>query len=68
MWGWGNAPETENTVAGLPVCGAATYGLKMTISNGTASNVGVYQAAVGSTTGTVYRNVLCMPTYGWVYN
>jgi hypothetical protein len=40
----------------------------MTISNGTASNVGVYQAAVGSTTGTVYRNVLCMPTYGWVYN
>lgn len=65
------------TIATLPTCASATNGARATISNGVAYSLtlaaaGATGTAVGSSTGTVTRAVLCGSTdqssFAWVYN
>lgn len=69
--------STPVTIATLPTCNAAANGAIATITNGVAYSLtlaaaGATGTAVGSSTGTVTRVVLCGSTdqsaFAWVYN
>lgn len=68
---------TAVTIATLPTCTAALNGARANITNGVAYSLtlaaaGATGTAVGSSTGTVTRAVLCgstdQSTFAWVYN
>ena len=62
---YGNTPEASYTIAGLPVCGASTFGVRLTINNGVASPT--YHTAP-STTGAVWSPVYCTGGSTWAYD
>ncbi len=68
---------TAVTIATLPTCTSALNGARANITNGVAYSLtlaaaGATGTAVGSSTGTVTRAVLCgstdQSTFAWVYN
>ena len=62
---FGNVPEASYTIAGLPACGASTFGVRLTINNGVASPT--YHAAP-LTTGAVWSPVYCSGSSTWAYD
>lgn len=68
---------TAVTIATLPTCTSALNGARANVTNGVAYSLtlaaaGATGTAVGSSTGTVTRAVLCgstdQSTFAWVYN
>lgn len=56
------------TISTLIVCGVGRHGWAANVSNGQTIAAAAAGTAVGSTTGSTYRNVFCDNGLGWVYN
>jgi hypothetical protein len=62
---YGNQPEASYTIAGLPACGATTFGVRLMINNGVASPT---YHSTPSTTGAVWSPVYCTGGSTWAYD